>query len=144
VGAVMHQTGKNYISEIDGLGRKMPVIFGCFTVAAVSLTGIPPFGGFISKWHLAIGSLESGIGVFSWLGPVILLISALLTAGYLLPITVHGFLPGSEYKDVIFEKKEPVKMMLVPLGILGLLTVILGIFPNPLTEFIQGISSSLL
>jgi multicomponent Na+:H+ antiporter subunit D len=143
-GAIIYKTGKTKVEELVGIGKEMPLTIWCYTLASAALVGIPPASGFISKWHLAIGSLESGIGVFSWLGPVILLISALLTAGYLLPITVHGFLPGSEYKDVIFEKKEPVKMMLVPLGILGLLTVILGIFPNPLTEFIQGISSTLL
>ena len=43
VGAVMNQTGRNYVSEIEGLGRRMPVVFGCFTIAAVSLAGIPPF-----------------------------------------------------------------------------------------------------
>ena len=143
-GAIIYKTGKTKVEELVGIGKEMPLTIWCYTLASAALVGIPPASGFISKWHLAIGSLESGIGIFSWLGPVILLISALLTAGYLLPITVHGFLPGSEYKDVKFEKKEPVKMMLVPLSILGMLTVILGIFPNPLTEFIQGISSSLL
>ena len=143
-GTIIYKTGKTKVEELVGIGKEMPLTIWCYTLASAALVGIPPASGFISKWHLAIGSLESGIGIFSWLGPVILLISALLTAGYLLPITVHGFLPGSEYKDVTFEKKEPVKMMLVPLGILGLLTVILGIFPNPLTEFIQGISSTLL
>lgn len=143
-GAIIYKTGKTKVEELVGIGKEMPLTIWCYTLASAALVGIPPASGFISKWHLAIGSLESGIGIFSWLGPVILLISALLTAGYLLPITVHGFLPGAEYKDVKYEKREPVKMMLVPLCILGLLTVILGIFPNPLTEFIQGISSSLL
>lgn len=143
-GTIIYKTGKTKVEELVGIGKEMPLTIWCYTLASAALVGIPPASGFISKWHLAIGSLESGIGIFSWLGPVILLISALLTAGYLLPITVHGFLPGFEYKDVTFEKKEPVKMMLVPLGILGLLTVILGIFPNHLTEFIQGISSTLL
>ncbi|MDO5408919.1 MAG: proton-conducting transporter membrane subunit [Lachnospiraceae bacterium] len=52
-GAVMHQTGKTYIYELDGLGRKMPVTFGCLTVASLSLVGIPLFAGFISKWNIA-------------------------------------------------------------------------------------------
>ena len=75
----------------------MPVALWCYTFAAAALIGIPPASGFISKWHLALGALGSGIPVFSWLGPVVLLVSALLTAGYLLPITVNGFLPGADY-----------------------------------------------
>ena len=92
-----------------------------------------------TKWLLAIGALESSIPVFSWLGPVVLLVSALLTAGYLLPITVQGFLPGADFDYGKLVKKEPVKMMLIPLGILTCFTILLGIFPNLLTDFISGI-----
>jgi len=58
------------------------------------------------SWHLAIGALDSGIATFSWLGPVILLVSALLTAGYLLPITVNGFLPGADFDYGNLKKTE--------------------------------------
>lgn len=143
-GAIIYKTGKTKVDELVGIGKEMPLTIWCYTLASAALVGIPPASGFISKWHLAIGSLSSGIPVFSWLGPVILLVSALLTAGYLLPITVHGFLPGAEYSDKTLEKKEPVKMMLLPLGILAVLTLLLGIFPNPLTEFIKGITGTLL
>ena len=143
-GAIIYKTGKTKVDELTGIGKMMPLTIWCYTLASAALVGIPPASGFISKWHLAIGALESGIPVFSWLGPVILLISALLTAGYLLPITVHGFLPGADYKDIVFDQKEPNKMMLIPLAILAVFTLLLGIFPNPLTEFINGISSTLL
>ncbi|MEE1032266.1 MAG: proton-conducting membrane transporter, partial [Ruminococcus sp.] len=122
-----------------GIGKEMPVTIWCYTFASATLIGFPPFSGFISKWHLAVGALESAIPVFSCVGPVILLVSALLTAGYLLPITVNGFLPGAEYDYSSLKKKEPVKMMLIPLMILAFLTIILGVFPNPLTDFISNI-----
>ena len=100
--------------------------------------------GFISKWYLAIGSLESGIQTFSWLGPVVLLISALLTAGYLLPVTIHGFLPGVDFNYRNLKKKEPVKMMVVPILVLSILAVLLGVFPNPLTNYIFDIVNAIL
>lgn len=61
-GAVMHQTGKTHIYELDGLAAKMPLTFACLTVASLSLTGIPLFGGFISKWNLAKAGLSLGLG----------------------------------------------------------------------------------
>ena len=143
-GTIIYKTGKTNVDDLTGIGKEMPLTIWCYTFASAALIGIPPASGFISKWHLAIGSLESGIATFSWLGPVVLLISALLTAGYLLPITVHGFLPGSDYAGKTFENKEPVKMMLIPLMILGVLAVLLGVFPNPLTTFISEISGMVL
>ena len=143
-GAIIYKTGKTSVDELRGIGKEMPVTIWCYTFASAALIGIPPASGFISKWHLAIGSLGSGIPVFSWLGPVVLLISALLTAGYLLPITVNGFLPGEDYDYKSLEKKEPVKMMVVPILILAVLTIALGLFPNPFTEFISDIVNAVL
>ena len=82
--------------------------------------------------------------MFSWLGPVVLLTSALLTAGYLLPITVNGFLPGADYDYASLEKKEPNMTMLLPLLILAVLAVALGLFPNPLTAYISRIVAGVL
>lgn len=138
-GAIIYKTGKTTVSELRGIGKEMPVTIWCYTLASVALIGIPPASGFISKWYLAMGSLGAGIKVFSWLGPVVLLISALLTAGYLLPITVNGFLPGADYEYDSLKKKEPVKMMVIPLLILAALAMLLGVFPNILTNFISKI-----
>lgn len=138
-GVIIYKTGKTTVGELKGIGKEMPITIWCYTFAAAALVGFPPFSGFISKWYLAIGALESSIPVFSWLGPVVLLVSALLTAGYLLPLTVQGFLPGADFDYGKVVKKEPVKMMLIPLGILTCFTILLGIFPNLLTDFISGI-----
>jgi len=138
-GAVIYKTGKTNVDELRGIGKEMPVTIWCFTLASLALVGIPPASGFISKWYLALGSIDSKIEVFSWLGPVILLISALLTAGYLLPITIKGFLPGADYDYSNLKKKEPVKMMVIPILILAVMSIILGIFPNVLTDFISQI-----
>lgn len=129
-GAIIYMTGKTKVSEMRGIGKQMPVTIWCFTILSLGLIGIPPTGGFISKWHLATGALLSGIPVFSWLGPVILLVSALLTAGYLLPISINGLLPGAEFDSTALEKKEPKPVMVVPIIVLTVLTVILGVYPQ--------------
>ena len=141
-GAIIFQTGKTRVDELRGIGKEMPVTIWCYTLASAALIGIPPASGFISKWYLATGSLDSGIPVFSWLGPVVLLLSALLTAGYLLTITFHGFLPGEEWEQG--EKKEPTLNMLIPLCILGLLAVGLGVVPGVLTDAVSRIAAGVL
>jgi len=138
-GAIIYKTGKTSVDDLKGIGKEMPVTIWCYTFASAALIGIPPASGFISKWHLAIGALDSGIATFSWLGPVVLLVSALLTAGYLLPITVNGFLPGADFDYEKLEKKEPVKMMVIPIMILAVLAILLGVFPSTLTNFISSI-----
>ena len=132
--AIIYQTGCKRVEDLKGIGKGMPVTLWCYTIVSLGLIGIPPTGGFVSKWSLAVGSLETGIPVFSWLGPVVLLVSALLTAGYLLPITMQGFFPGEGYDASRFEGKEPPYLMLAPLLILAALTVLLGLMPNGLTD----------
>lgn len=128
-GAIIYRTGKTRVEEMRGIGKEMPVTMWCFTIASLGLIGIPPTGGFISKWFLALGSLNSGIPVFDVLGPVILLVSALLTAGYLLPLSIHGFFPGADYDYGSLQKREPCKLMTMPISILTFLSVLIGIFP---------------
>lgn len=138
-GAIIYKTGKTKVAQLTGIGKQMPVLLWCYTFAALALVGIPPFSGFISKWYLATGALQSGVPVVEWLGPVILLISALLTAGYLMTISVDAFLPGNDFDYTNLKKDEPAKMMLVPLLILAASVLILGVFPKPLIGYISGI-----
>ena len=143
-GAVIYKTGYTNVDDLRGIGKAMPITIWCYTLASAALIGIPPASGFISKWHLALGSFSSSIPTFSWLGPVILLVSALLTAGYLLPVTIKGFLPGDDFDYSTLKKCEPNLVMLIPLLILGILTVLLGIFPTPIVDFISNITTAVL
>lgn len=140
-GAVIFKCGVERVDEMKGIGKKMPVIMWSFTLCSVALIGIPPASGFISKWYLATGSLETGLSVVSWLGPVVLLISALLTAGYLLPIAIEGFFPGPDFDYEHLEKKDPTKQMLVPIVFLAALAILLGVFPNFFVEYIGDLVS---
>lgn len=143
-GAIIHETGKTKISELRGIGKEMPVVIWCFTIASLGLIGIPPTGGFISKWFLSQGALSSGTGVFTWLAPAVLLLSALLTAAYLLPVTIRGFFPGADYDYAALEKHEPAPSMLIPMIVCVVLVVVLGMFPGGVQTAITSIVSQLL
>ena len=117
----------------------MPWVYLAFTVSALGMMGVPGGCGFISKWYLAEGALQAEVGIFRWIGPVILLLSALLTAGYLLPVVMNGFFPGKELREEA-DKQEPHAAMLIPLIVLAALALVLGIWPNPLIEYVRRIA----
>lgn len=142
-GAVIYKTGRTRVDELTGIGKEMPVTAWCYTFASLALVGIPPASGFISKWYLAEGALESGIGFYSWFGPVVLLLSAMLTAGYLLPISIKAFFPGNEYDYGRLEKKEPCLLMTVPMVLFTAAAVLFGMFPAPLLERLLELASGL-
>lgn len=129
-GAIILQTGKTRVSELRGIGKEMPVLMWCYTIASMGLIGLPPTGGFMSKWYLAMGGLSCGDELFALLGPAVLLVSALLTAGYLLPPAIAGFFPGADYDHSKLEKREPPALMNVPILILTALSVLLGLWPG--------------
>lgn len=138
-GAFIYCTGKTRADELRGIGRRMPLTLWCYTIASLGLIGIPPTGGFVSKWYLALGSLKNGIPVLDVLGPVVLLVSALLTAGYLLPVTLHGFFPGADYEGENLQKQEPSKLMTIPIIIMTILSVFVGLFPNAVVLYMTVI-----
>ena len=138
-GAIIHMTGKTRVDELRGIGKEMPVTMWCYTIVSLGLIGIPPTGGFVSKWYLAIGSLATNIPVFRWLGPVILLVSALLTAGYLLPLTILGFLPGADYDYEKLKNREPSRFMTIPIIIMTLLSILIGLFPTQLVDWLMNL-----
>ena len=141
-GSIIHNTGKTNVDEFDGIGKAMPKTLWAFTFAALALIGIPPASGFVSKWYLAMGALDSGMAVYSWLTPVVLLISALLTAGYLLPVTVRGFFPG---KDAVLPPKndEGGWGMVAPIWILAALTLLLGLCAGSMLGAMESLTASL-
>ncbi len=142
-GSVIVNTGKHRVDELRGFGRVMPKTLWAFTIAALALVGIPPASGFVSKWYLASGALGSGLPVYNWLAPVILLISALLTAGYLLPITIDGFFPGKDCPPLPPKNDEGGARMWVPIAVLSALSLLLGVFSGPLVEALRALAGSM-
>lgn len=142
-GAFMHQTGKNYVYEMDGIGRKMPIVFGCLTISGLGLMGVPGLAGFNSKWQLAKAAVESE-NIMSYFGVGVLLISAMLTAFYMLTIVVRSFFPKEEFDDqTIAEVKDPGWKMCVPMLVCAVGTVVLGFFASPMIHFFEKIAAGL-
>ena len=140
-GAIIHKTGKTRVEDMDGLGRRMPWTYAFFTVASLGLVGIPPTGGFISKWNLAQGALATAYSV-NWIGPTVLLISAVLTAAYLFTVVIRGCFPGEEIKPE--PRCEATLRMLAPMGVYAALIVLLGIFSGPMIAYFEAAASALL
>ena len=152
-GAIIMKTEKTQVADLRGIGKQMPVTMACFTVASLGLVGIPPCMGFISKWYLAQGSLAaSGVNAaLNVIGPVVLLISALLTAGYLFPIVIRGFITGNaghghghDEPAETFTRNDAPLMMLIPLLVLAALSVIAGMFPGALIDLLSKIGTALM
>ena len=128
-GVLIYKLGRRRVEELKGVGKIMPVTMLCFTVASLSLVGIPPMGGFLSKWVIAQASLHNGLGLYAVLPPVILLISALLTAGYLLTVVVDAFFPGGGFRtEEAAGSAEPTLLMTVPMICLCFVALAVGIF----------------
>lgn len=139
-GAVISSTACTRVDQLRGIGRRMPVTMACFTLASLSLVGIPPTGGFVSKGYLASAALACGSPLTGYAGVAALILSALLTAGYLLPIVAEGFFPGDDY---IAEYREVKPAMTVPMLILALVPLALGLFPQLLTRWFAALAASL-
>ena len=86
-GAIIVFAHKTEISDMHGLGRKMPVTFFCFFIASLSIIGLPPLGGVWSKWYLALAAAETDHVIFI----AVLMISSLLNIAYLMPVVLYGF-----------------------------------------------------
>ncbi len=140
-GAFIHKTEKTEVADLRGAGKAMPFTMMLFTLVSFGLIGLPPTGGFVSKWNLAQGALSMSISA-NWIGPAALLLSAILTAAYLLSISIRAFFPGDDF--VSSEKNEVGLRMLIPMGAMAALVFILGMFPNGLIRFFESIASTLM
>lgn len=131
-GAFIHCLGKRTVGELRGVGRQMPVTVWCFLLSGLSLVGIPPLGGFISKWSISLAALTEAFGPFRLLIPCMLLLSALLTAGYLLPPVIDAFYPVEDHETDNAENVETSPLMTIPLIVLCCASLAVGLFGNTL------------
>lgn len=127
-GAIYARTHRENIDELDGIGRQMPLTMGAFTVASLGLVGLPPVGGFLSKWFLAQGAIETRQPILL----AVLLLSGLLNAGYFFPIVIRAFFRSS--KDFNQVDEAPL-LMLIPLLFTAAFALLLGIYPDGIFHF---------
>ena len=134
-GAIYVATHKKNISEMSGLGRAMPWTFGAFALAALSMIGVPPVGGFISKLYLLVGALDAGsIGIL-----VVLVASSLLNAAYFVPVVYHAFFGQPTAGDASHDHGEAPLAMLISLCLTAVLSVVIGLFPDIFMHFAQAV-----
>lgn len=140
-GAVLHRTGREYIRELDGLGRKMPVTFACFTVSALALVGIPPFSGFVSKWQL-LSAAAASEQVTAYVGAGVLLAAALLTAVYMFTTVRRAWFPDWDADlSALSTLKEADWRMLVPMTLLAVGILLTGLFAQPILDAVLSIAA---
>jgi multicomponent Na+:H+ antiporter subunit D len=128
-GALHVHLHKDHVSELDGVGRAMPFTMGAFAIGAIGLAGLPPVGGFVSKWYLVLGAYDAGELVFA----AIMAFGGLFTAGYLLPIVYRAFFrpapPPRTAEGVpphAATRRDADRRMVVPLVATATLGLLLG------------------
>ncbi len=143
-GSILVASGKENISEMAGIGRAMPITMFAFTVGALGMSGAPPIAGFISKWLLSLGAIQSGQMAFL----SIILIASLLDVVYFFPVIRTAFfgkmpeietLNGDREEKVgVFSEKvqtregrRPIYLfMVIPLAITAFFSILFCLFPN--------------
>jgi len=125
-GSIYVASHKTNVSELSGIGRKMPFTMLAFTIGAISMIGAPPIAGFISKWYLVLGSVEAGEIPLLF----VLLTSSILNAAYFLPIVYKAFFEAPKEEFNGGEIKEAPAFVVVPLVITAIASVILCVYPD--------------
>ena len=122
-GAIHVRTGKENVSQLDGIGRQMPVTMGAFALASLSMAGIPPFVLFTSKVYLGWGAAEVGQQLFL----LVYLLSGVLSAAYLFPIVFRAFArPSADHARY----GEADVRMVAPLALTGIFALVWGVAPD--------------
>ncbi|APO79208.1 NADH dehydrogenase (quinone) nuoL-like protein (plasmid) [Rhizobium etli 8C-3] len=132
-GSIYCASGKRNISDMAGIGRRLPWTMGAFFVASLSMIGVPPTAGFVSKWYLTLGSVDAG--QISFL--VVLLVSSILNAAYFLPVSYVAFF-GTEPQESRATVRE-IPMITIPLVVTAILSVLMGIFPDYFLTLADGV-----
>ena len=128
-GAIYVNAHIKNISELDGLGPKLPWVFGAFFLGALSIIGIPPLGGSWSKFMLMAGSVDAGMPIML----VVLAVSSLMNVYYLLEPVARGFFKPQQ-KDIHVDQHF---LTIMPPVLTAILSVMLFFFVNWITPFTQ-------
>ena len=130
-GAVRVETGKTKISELDGIGKRMPWEFIAFTLATLSMVGLPLMAGFIAKWYLNLGIGEGNAGI--WWILLVLVASSVLNLAYFLPIVIRAF-----FRDGDGQTSTPVpvrRTLRGPVLVTAAGALVLGVWTGPASIF---------
>ena len=137
-GSIYVSTYKTKVSQLNGIGKKMPWTMAAFAIATLSMIGIPPVSGFITKWYLVIGSLER----HSLVVLTVLLVSSFLNAAYFVPILYRAFFKeeNSNSKHIDSSDDGSLKenpFLVVPLTLTAIISVVLGLYPDFIVQIAE-------
>ena len=142
-GSIMITLGKKNVSEMRGIGRKMPLTMLAFFIGALSVIGLPPCGGFISKWYLALGCIQAKqLPLLA-----VILVSSLLNAAYFLPIVYQGFFGKPNPHDEVNEKnsiQEGPPLVVTALVVTSMISIVLFFYPQPFLKLAYMVAHSLI
>jgi len=127
--------------DLNGISRKYPMIAFAFSVAVLSLGGLPPLAGFMSKWQIIVSAFEVKSIGFIWLA-VFVGINSVLSLGYYAPLVNRIY--RHEPSEVVSQGKPISPAGAVPLVLLALVTVVLGFLPNLVTWITEPAANCLL
>ncbi len=135
-GAVYYATGVTNLDRLGGLAKKMPQTCVIFLIAAFSISGLPPFNGFVSKWMIYQAAFEKGVsgGIGYLLVTVVALITSVLTLASFMKVAQSVFFGQS--RPELADVKEAPKTMLVPMWIMAGLCVFTGVCPGLVNRFV--------
>lgn len=140
VGAIHYKMHRDFVPDVEGCGVLMPVVFSSFAVASLGLMGVPPLAGFASKWLLATAAVDLGEWI-GYLAAAVLIISALLTALYLMEIVLLAFFPRQNRQLTVRvpkqARRDPNFRMTVPLTVLSVGSVAIGLGSGGLEQMIS-------
>jgi len=135
-GAIFVASGKTRVSELNGIGKKMPFTMAAFTIGSLSLIAFPPFAGFITKWYLLFGSVEAG----QYYAVAVLVTSSILNACYFLPIVYAAFFKDLPPGEKV-ERREAPAIMVAPLMLAAAAVVVLFFAPSVFLELATAVAS---
>lgn len=162
-GAIIHKSERHYVYELNGMAKKMPKVFAIFTVSSLALMGVPLLAGFTSKYALASAAVESHM-ILGYLGLGALLISALLTAIYMMTIVVRAYFPevvekfdaghassdadkAAEDFNTMWgdeEVTDPSWQMLLPLTVFTIMIFFLGLYAKPVWNYVLDVANNVI
>jgi len=129
-GAIAVASGRKDINELGGIGWRMPFTMVAFGLASLSMIGVPPVSGFVSKWYLALAAMDIHNAIIL----TVLVVSSLLNVGYFAPIFFTSFFgdppPGATAATGSLEKSPLIAFMVIPLFICAIISVVIGIYPD--------------
>lgn len=134
-GSISVASGKKYVSQLAGIGKQMPWTMGAFAVGSLSMIGVPPTAGFLSKWYILQGAwtMQNTTAV------TVIIISTLLNAGYFLPIVYTAFFREQTGPERYSGGEAPLSIV-IALMITAVFTVLLFVYPSPLLNLVKSIS----